>query len=50
MYSNIDDIKKELDELCSDYICILERLKVEEIISDEVFDLCAISKLLFLED
>ena len=32
MYSNIDDVKKELKELCLEYVTILEKLK-DELIS-----------------
>ena len=32
MYSNIDDVKKELKELCLEYVTILEKLK------DEIFN------------
>lgn len=30
MYSNIDDVKKELKELCLEYVTILEKLKDEK--------------------
>ena len=50
MYSSIDDVKKELKELCSEYVNILEKLKEEEIITKETFDTCSSNKVLFLEE
>ncbi len=50
MYSSTEDIKKELQQLCNEYLGILEKLKDEDIINKETFDLCSCSKLSFLEE
>ncbi|HSQ90388.1 hypothetical protein [Romboutsia sp.] len=50
MYSSIDDVKKELRELCSEYVHILEKLKKEEIITKETFEACSSNKVSFLEE
>ena len=50
MSNNIDDIKKELKKLCSDYVNILEKLKTEEIITKDTFEACSSNKILFLEE
>ncbi|WP_173399951.1 hypothetical protein [[Clostridium] dakarense] len=50
MYSSIEDVKKELRELCSEYVNILERLREEQIINKETFEICSSSKVLFLEE
>ena len=44
MYSNIDDVKKELKELCLEYVTILEKLKDEKMITDETFEKCSSQK------
>ena len=49
MYSSIDEIKKELNNLCSEYIRILEILKEKEIITKETFQECSCNKISFLE-
>ncbi|MGX4601642.1 hypothetical protein [Faecalimicrobium sp. JNUCC 81] len=50
MYSSIEDVKKELKELCSEYVNILEKLREEKIINKETFEICSSSKVLFLEE
>lgn len=50
MYSSREDVKKELKELCSEYLNILERLREENVINKETFDICSSSKVLFLEE
>ena len=50
MSNNIDDIKKDLKKLCSDYVNILEKLKSEEIITKDTFEACSSTKILFLEE
>lgn len=50
MYSNTEDIKKELKQLCIDYLDILQRLKDEDIINKETFELCSHSKRIFIEE
>lgn len=50
MYSSIDDVKKELKELCSEYVNILEELKQEDIITKETFEICSSNKISFLEE
>ncbi len=50
MYSSTEDVKKELQQLCNDYLDILQRLKDEDIINKETFDLCSLSKKIFLEE
>ncbi|MGL5314702.1 MAG: hypothetical protein ACRC92_15735 [Peptostreptococcaceae bacterium] len=50
MHSNINSIKNELKELCNEYVNILEKLKNEGIISDEVFKNCISGKVTFLEE
>ncbi|MEG1311033.1 MAG: hypothetical protein RSC84_04000 [Peptostreptococcaceae bacterium] len=50
MYSSIDDVKKELKELCGQYVNILEKLKEENVINEETFEICSSSKVLFLEE
>lgn len=49
MYSNIDDVKKELKELCLEYVTILEKLKDEKMITEETFEKCSSQKKIFLE-
>lgn len=49
MYSNIDDVKKELKELCLEYVTILEKLKDEKMITEETFEKCSSQKI-FLEE
>lgn len=50
MYTNIDDLKDELKELCSEYVTILEKLKEEEVITEETFEKCTSRKILFLQE
>lgn len=46
----IEDIKEELDKLCTDYLDILQQLKSRELISEETFRKCSINKNSFLEE
>ncbi|WP_095406043.1 hypothetical protein [Romboutsia maritimum] len=50
MYSSINDVKNDLKELCIEYVMILEKLKNEEIITEDTFIKCTTSKILFIED
>ncbi|MGL6107809.1 hypothetical protein [Romboutsia sp.] len=50
MSNIIEDVNKELKELCSDYLNILQHLKKEGIINQDTFEACADKKLLFLEE
>lgn len=50
MYSSTEKVKKELQQLCNDYLDILKRLKDEDIINKETFDSCSLSKKIFLEE
>ena len=46
----IEEIKEELDKLCTDYLDILQQLKSQDLISEETFKVCSINKNSFLED
>ncbi|QJA09846.1 hypothetical protein HF520_13640 [Romboutsia sp. CE17] len=48
MYNEIDDVKKELEQLCEEYIKVLENLKSKNMISSDTFEQCAGSKIMFL--
>lgn len=48
MYNNIEDVKKELEQLCEDYIEALELLKNKDILSRDTFNECVSNKILFL--
>lgn len=50
MYSNINEVKKELKELCMEYVNILETLKNENIITEDTYEKCTSNKIIFLED
>ncbi|WP_200865886.1 hypothetical protein [Metaclostridioides mangenotii] len=50
MYSSMDEIKKELQELCSEYLTILDDLKDEELISQDTYEKCSAQKVSFLEE
>jgi uncharacterized protein YutE (UPF0331/DUF86 family) len=45
----MDDIKKEIQKLCDDYIEILEQLKDEGLITDETYETCSAQKRMFLD-
>ena len=49
MYNNIEDVKKELEQLCEEYIEVLKDLKNKNVISEDTFDNCVGSKILFLD-
>ena len=46
----IEDIKEELEKLCTDYLDILQQLKNKELISEETFKIYSINKNSFLEE
>ncbi|GAA0702789.1 hypothetical protein GCM10008904_09540 [Paraclostridium ghonii] len=46
---DIKEIKEELDQLCKDYIDIVNKMKNKEIINDDIYLKCISSKLEFLE-
>ncbi len=46
----VEEVKDELKKLCTDYLDILQQLKNQEIISEETFKMCSISKKSFLEE
>lgn len=46
----IEDVKKELKDLCIEYVSILENLKNNNIITDDEFEKCANNKILFIEE
>lgn len=50
MHNNINDIKSDLKELCNEYVSMLEKLKQQGIISNEVFENCTLHKSVFIED
>lgn len=47
---SMEDVKRELKELCIEYVSILENLKDNDIITDEEFEKCANNKILFVEE
>ncbi|WP_162985452.1 hypothetical protein [Clostridioides difficile] len=47
MYSNIDDVKKELKELCLEYVTILEKLKDEKMIKKKLLKSALLKKRYF---
>lgn len=49
MYNNIEGVKKELEQLCEDYIEALELLKNKNIVSNDTFEECVSNKVLFLD-
>ncbi|MBS5788664.1 MAG: hypothetical protein KIC98_12245 [Clostridioides difficile] len=50
MYSSMEEIKKELQELCNEYLNILDNLKNDDIISQDTYDKCSEQKVSFLEE
>lgn len=50
MYISKENIKKELQELCVDYIKILEKLKNNNMISNDEFKKFTDNKILFIEE
>nr|WP_317334089.1 hypothetical protein [uncultured Romboutsia sp.] len=46
----VEEVKEELEKLCTDYLDILQQLKNQEIISEEIFKKCSINKKSFLQD
>jgi hypothetical protein len=50
MYNDIEEIKAELKQLCTDYVDILDRMKQEKIISQEVYNECTSKKIFFLDE
>jgi hypothetical protein len=47
---HINIIKNELEELCSEYVSMLEKLKEKELITEEVFENCISVKKSFLKE
>ena len=47
---HINIIKNELEQLCSEYVNILEALKEKGIITNDVFENCTSIKKEFLKD
>lgn len=50
MHSDISKIKSDLENLCNEYVKILEKLKEDGIVTDEVFEKCTSVKTSFLEE
>ena len=46
----VEEVKDELKKLCTDYLNILQKLKDQEIISEEMFKNYSINKKSFLEE
>jgi hypothetical protein len=46
----IEEIKEELEKLCTDYLDILQQLKNKQLISEDTFKMCSINKNSFLEE
>jgi len=46
----MEEIKKELQELCNEYLNILDNLKNDDIISQDTYDKCSEQKVSFLEE
>jgi len=46
----MEEIKKELQELCNEYLTILDNLKNDDIISQDTYDKCSEQKVSFLEE
>lgn len=47
---SMENIRKELKELCKEYVSILENLKNNDIITDDEFEKCVNNKILFIEE
>ena len=46
----LEEVKDELNKLCTDYLNILQQLKKQKIINEETFKMCSINKKSFLEE
>jgi len=46
----IEEVKDELKQLCTDYLNILQELKNQEIIDEELFEKYSVNKKSFLEE
>ena len=46
----IEEVKDELKQLCTDYLNILQELKNQEIINEELFEKYSVNKKSFLEE
>ena len=46
----IEEVKDELKQLCTDYLNILQELKKQEIINEELFEKYSVNKKSFLEE
>ena len=46
----VEEVKEELNKLCTDYLDILQQLRDQSIISEQTFKECSINKKSFLEE
>lgn len=46
---NINEIKEELNQLCKDYIKIINKMQENDIINNETYVRCISNKMEFLE-
>ncbi|WP_373600637.1 hypothetical protein [Paraclostridium bifermentans] len=49
MRININEIKEDLNQLCKDYINIINKMKENNIINNETYVKCMSNKIEFLE-
>ncbi|MGL5712439.1 MAG: hypothetical protein ACRCXT_04120 [Paraclostridium sp.] len=49
MSIDIEKIKEELNQLCRDYVGILNEMKEKNIINDIIFEECTTNKITFLQ-
>lgn len=50
MNIDIEEIKGELNQLCKDYVGILNDMKDNNIINDDIFNTCAVNKIIFFQE
>lgn len=50
MSIDIKEIKGELNQLCEDYINILNKMKDNKIINSDIYCKCTLNKVTFLEN
>lgn len=48
MGNSLESIKDDLKQLCEEYIDILEQLKKDNIISDDLYNKCSENKIMFI--
>ncbi len=48
MHTNINEVEKELEELCIEYLNILHELREKDIITEEGFEQHSLNKIKFL--